>query len=197
MAHYVDLTNKEWSNSDPWDWLHYPSNILFSLLVPTFSRLCHHCTPDFSLCDHKSLAAGWKLTTPSENFPLAGYKKDHVRKGGHWFFSKVSHPLIFPLINFLFLPDSLAHSLFLCIALICWCKNPGGKIHRDWVGSSNEPTTGGPLPWTLQRNWNNPPRTGLSTCLAGWHPHTSPHFVPRLQGWVKSILSDPLLVLKS
>ena len=30
MAHYVDLTNKEWSHSDLWDWSHCPSDILFS-----------------------------------------------------------------------------------------------------------------------------------------------------------------------
>ena len=178
MAHYVDLTNKEWSHGDPWDWSHYPGNFLFSLLAPTFSRLRHHRIPDLSLCDHKTLAADWKLTTPSENFPLEGYKKNPVRKGGNWFFSKVSHPLVFPLINFLFLPDNLAHSLFLHTCLIFWCQNPGGKIHHDWVGSSYEPTPGGPLPWTLQRNWDNPLRMGLSTCLAGLTSTHQPTFHP-------------------
>ena len=154
MAHYVDLTNKEWSHGDPWDWSHYPGDFLFSLLAPTFSRLRHHRIPDLSLCDHKTLAADWKLTTPSENFPLAGYKKNPVRKGGNWFFSKVSHPLVFPLINFLFLPDNLAHSLFLHTCLIFWCQNPGGKIHHNWAGSSHKPTFSGLLPCTLPRNWD-------------------------------------------
>ena len=58
-----------------------------------------------------------KINHPFRDFSLAGYKKDPVRKGGHWFFSRASHPLVFPLRNFLFLPDSSAHSLCLCTRL--------------------------------------------------------------------------------
>ena len=46
-----------------------------------------------------------------------GYKKDPIRKGGHWFFWRASHPLVFPLRNFLFLPDRPARSLYLCTCL--------------------------------------------------------------------------------
>ena len=56
-------------------------------------------------------ATGLKLTITSENFSLLGYEKDPVRKGGHRFFSRGSHPLIFPQINSLFLPDCPAYSL--------------------------------------------------------------------------------------
>ena len=48
---------------------------------------------------------------------MAGCKQDPVRTGGHWFFPRASHPLVFPLINFLFLPDCPPHSLFLCTRL--------------------------------------------------------------------------------
>ena len=56
------------------------------------------------------------MTIPSENFPLVVYKKDSIRKGEFWFSLRASHPL-FPLINFLFLPDCPVHSLFLCTRL--------------------------------------------------------------------------------
>ena len=59
-------------------------------------------------------------TIPSENFSLVGYKKDSIRKGGCWFFLRVSHPL-FSLYCFLFLPDCAAHSLFLCTRLTIYC----------------------------------------------------------------------------
>ena len=45
MAHYVDLTNKEWSHSDLWDWSHCPSDILFScwhLTTPLCNRQLPH-----------------------------------------------------------------------------------------------------------------------------------------------------------
>ena len=40
-----------------------------------------------------------KINHPLRDFPLVEYKKDPIRKKGHWFFSRASHPLIFPLRN--------------------------------------------------------------------------------------------------
>ena len=74
-------------------------------LAPIFSKLRDHQIPDLRLHDH-----------PSENFSSVGYKKESVRKGESWFSLRASRPL-FPLINFLFLPDCLACSLFLCTHL--------------------------------------------------------------------------------
>ena len=54
-----------------------------------------------------------KINHPLRDFPLVEYKKDPIRKKGHWFFSRASHPLYFPLINLLFLPDCPARSVFL------------------------------------------------------------------------------------
>ena len=48
---------------------------------------------------------------------MAGYKKDPVRKGGHWLSLRASRPHFSPLINSLFLPDCPAHCLFLCTRL--------------------------------------------------------------------------------
>ena len=128
-----------------------------------------------------------------------GYKKDSVRKGGRWFSLRASHPLFSLQSISLFLPDCPASFLFLYTLLTFWCQNLGGKIHRNWVGFSYGPTSGGPLPWTLWRNrralgWDSP------LALLDWHPYTSPHFIHQLQGWVKShslrsSLSHPFQVL--
>ena len=74
-------------------------------------------------------------------------------------------PPHFPLTNSPFLcPTALLSFLRTCPTF--WCRNPGGKIHCNWVGSSHKPTSGGPLPWTLPRNWDELWDRTLH-CLAG------------------------------
>ena len=97
------------NHSDPWDWPNCPNGILLSHWH-LFSQSCE--TTRFQTSGY--------VTIPSENFSLVGYKKDSIRKGERWFSLRARHPL-FPLINFLFLPDCPACSLFLCPRLIASC----------------------------------------------------------------------------
>ena len=93
------------NHSDLWDWPNWPKGILLS----------HWCLSSQS-CKTTGFQTSSYLTIPSENFLLVRCKKDSIRKGECWFSLRASHPL-FPLINFLFLPDCPAHSLFLCTHL--------------------------------------------------------------------------------
>ena len=95
---------------------------------------------------------------------------------------KSQSPSLYPLIISLFLSDCLARSLFPCTCVIFWCRNSGGKIlggllsqaHIRWSPPLDHAEK---LRWALGRD------TPLA--LLGWHPHTSPHFIHRLQEWVK------------
>ena len=69
-----------------------------------------------------------KINHPFREFFIAGCKKDPVRKEGHWFFPRASHPLVFPLVNFLFSPDCPPHSLFLCFCLTAGSSRGAGGL---------------------------------------------------------------------
>ena len=93
-----------------------------------------------------------------------GYKTDPVRKVGWWFSLRANHPLF-----------SSAFTLHF-----------GAKT---WEEGS---TTSG---WVLPRahfQWSPPSdlaetlRRNSPLALQDWHPHTGPHFIHQLQGWVKS-----------
>ena len=71
-------------------------------------------------------------------------------------------------------------------------ENPGGKIHRNWVGSSHEASSGGPLPWTLPRNWDEL-RDG-TLHLPCWSDIHTPAHISSIgyKGEWNPIPSDPL-----
>ena len=98
MAHCVDLTN----NKSQWSMrlTEFPKWHPVNSLVPIFSKLRDHQIP-----------------IHSESFSLVGYKKDSRQKGRMLVLLKSQSASLFPLINFLFLPDCLARSLFLCTCL--------------------------------------------------------------------------------
>ena len=123
---------------------------------------------------------------PSENFSLVVYKKVPIRKGEHWLFSRASHHLVLPLINFPFLawlPRSLSFSLHSSYNLV---PKPG----------RGDPLQLGGFLWQAHLWWSPPldlaeklrRATGCDSPLAllDWHPHTGPCYIHRLQGWVKS-----------
>ena len=65
-------------------------------------------------------------------------------------------------------------------------------LHRDWVGSSHEPTSRGPLPWTLPRNWDE-----LRGRILHWPCWTDIHTPAHIEstsykGAWNPIPSDPL-----
>ena len=95
MAPYVDLAN----NKSQWSMrlTEFPKWHPVSSLVPIFSKLWDH-----------------QIRIPSEDFSLVGYKKDSCQKGRMLVLLKSQSTSLFPLINFLFLPDCPACSLFLC-----------------------------------------------------------------------------------
>ena len=113
MAHYVDLANQEWCHSDPGD----PGDIAqATFCCPTDTYLLEATGPPDSRPQAtwpQDPSCRLKINHPVRDFPLVEYKKDPIRKKGHWFFSRASHPLYFPLITLLFLPDCLACSVFL------------------------------------------------------------------------------------
>ena len=128
---------------------------------------------------------------PSENFSLVVYKKVPIRKGEHWLFSRASHHLVFPLINFPFLawlPRSLSFSLHSSYNLV---PKPG---------RGDPPQLGGFL-WPAHLRWSPPldliekqasPGTRLSTCLAV-DIHTLAHIASiGYKGEWNPILSDSL-----
>ena len=66
------------------------------------------------------------------------------------------------------------------------------SLHRDWVGSSEEPTSRGPLPWTLPRNWDElRGRTLHWPCWTDIHPPAHIESAGYKGAW-NPISSDPL-----
>ena len=99
----------------------------------------------------------------------------------------------------------LTNSPFLCLTALLsflrtcptfWCRNPGGKIHCNWVGSSHKPTSGGPLPWTLPRNWDELWDRTLH-CLAGLTSTYRPTFHSSVVTMVSEIPFSQTLSLAS
>ena len=96
-------------------------------LVPVFSKLQDYQIPDLRLRDH-----------PFRDFFIGGVKEGLHQKGRTLVLLKSQSSSLFPLINFLFLPDCPTHSLFLCTHLTynvlsssCWSQyNP--RCWRCW-----------------------------------------------------------------
>ena len=75
-------------------------------LMLIFSKLQDDRIPDLWLRDH-----------PFREFFIGGVQERFHQKGRTLILLKSQSPSLFPLINFLFLPDCLARSLFLCTHL--------------------------------------------------------------------------------
>ena len=153
----------------------------------------HQCLSSQS-CESTRFQTSGYVTIPSENFSLVGYKKDPDRKGRRWFFLRASHPLS-PLTNFPFLarlPGLLSFSLHSPYILV---RKPRKEDHCNWAGSSHKPTSGGPPPRTLPRNWDALWGQDSPLALLSWQPHTGSHFIHRLKGEWNPILLDPISLL--
>ena len=167
------LTSQRINHSGLWDWPNCPNDILLS----------HWCLSSQSWQTTRFQTSGYVTDYPFREFFIGGHEKDSVRKGGPWFSLRASHP-VFSLINFLFLPECPAHSLFLCTHLTFWCWNPGRSTATGWAPLTSPPLVGpslGPYRETGTSSGMDSP-----LALLDWHPHTGPHFTHRSQGWVIS-----------
>ena len=123
-----------------------------------------------------------KINNPFGEFFIGGVQERPHQKGRTLALLKGQSSSLFPLINFPFLawlPSWLSFSLHSPYLLV---PNPGRE---------DPPKLGGLLSWAHLR-WSPPldlaeklkcaPGQDFSLALLGWHSHTGPHFIHRLQG---------------
>ena len=101
---------------------------------------------------------------------------------------------------FLSLSLSLSLSLYIYIYIYIYISTRSAfSLHSPYIlvpkprredppqlGSSHKPTSGGPPPLDLAEKLRQALGRGSPLALLDWHPHTSPHCIHWLQGWVKS-----------
>ena len=120
-----------------------------------------------------------------------GYKKEHIRKGGHWFSLRAS-TLSFPSNKFPFSCLIAQLALFFSASPYILVLEPGREDPLQLCGLLSQAHLWWSPPLDLAKKLRWAPGRDSPLALLDWHPHTCPHFIHRFQGEWNTILLEPL-----